>query len=624
MRGKATIPGRVSKFPQFRFGVFELDPQKGELRKSGIYIRLQKQPLRILALLASKPEEVVSREVIRREIWGDETFVDFEHGMNACIRQIRTALGDDATSPRYIETIPRQGYRFIAPIQTMDASRDPYDVLKFESGTRLQKYLRLIFLAALAAGAVAVIGTFVWQGAGFRTSSTDSPIRIAVLPFRTSGTDTDQEYFADGMTDAIIANLAKVRDLRVISRTSTMQYKGTNQSLRQIALDLNVDMVVGGSVLRADDKVRITAQLIEATTDHYLWVETYERDMRDILEVQSEVAQAVVEEIQLELSPEESTRLASSQKISPEVYEAYLKGRYFWSKRTATELKTSVEYFEKAIHLDPGYAVAYAGLADSYIVLGDYSKAEVAALEALEIDPTLAEAHASLGRILTAKNWDWAAAENAFRRAGDLNPSYATSHQWYSHYLSAVGRHEEAVREARKAQELDPLSLIAHENVGWTLYLARRFDEAIAQLRSTLEMDRTFVPALESIGLALTQVGQDEDAISSLQEAASLTNNGEIPTALLAYAYAMAKKEKSAKDLLIRLEKRPSRVQDKLLIMAATNFVIGEEVRAFRFLREAYEQKTGGLVRLKVEPMLDPLRSTPQFQELLRKMNFPE
>ncbi|MFQ5777047.1 MAG: protein kinase [Terriglobia bacterium] len=455
---------------------------------------------------------------------------------------------------------------------------------------------------------------------------------VAILPLDNLMNDSEQDYFVDGMTEAVITELSRIGALKVISRTSVMRYKGTDKSLPEIAADLGVDAIVEGSVLRSGDRVRITAQLIRAATDEHLWANKFDRNLGDILALQSDVAQAIAREIKIAVTPEEENRLARTRPVNPEAHEAYLKGRYFWNKKTEEALKTSLEYFERAIEKDSNYAAAYAGLADSYLHLAHFSgfppqeamaKAEAATLKALEIDLKLAEAHASLGHLRMHK-WDWSGSEKEFKRAVELNPNYATVHYWYAALLSQIGRHPEAVAEINRALELDPLSLMINTTAGVGRYRARQYDLAIEQFQRTLAMDPNFVPARQDLGLVYVQKGFYDEAIAELREARELPGAGARGAAFLAYAYAVGGKTRQAFEILDELKEVSRQGRPPSYEIAAVHAALGQKDQAFAWLENAYVERDSWLVFLKVEPMFDPLRGDARFQDLLRRMNFPE
>jgi TolB-like protein/DNA-binding winged helix-turn-helix (wHTH) protein len=446
---------QATAHPAMRFGPFEVDPRAGELRKHGIRIKLRDQSLQILLVLLERPGEVVTREELRARLWPADTFVDFDHGLNAAVNKLRQALADSAEEPRYIETLPRRGYRLlVAPESPAEA---PAGLAAVQAPTpaagqvalpspQRRWYRGWPALAGLFLVALVMILVFALRNTGVRArlsrNATNTRIEsIVVLPLENLSKEAEQEYFVEGMTDQLTTNLAKIAALRVISRTSATRYKGTHKSLADIARELNVDAVVEGTVLRSGERVRITAQLIQAATDRHLWAESYEGDLGDILVLQDKVAQDIAEQIRAKLTPRDLEQLGRSRHISPEAYEAYLKGRYFWSRRTPEALQKAVEYFQQAVDKDPSYALAYSGLADSHNMLGDYSyvapgeafpRALALAAKALELDDTLAEAHSSLAFAKLFYDRDWAGAEHHFKRAIELNPNYAPAHQWYA------------------------------------------------------------------------------------------------------------------------------------------------------------------------------------------------
>ena len=459
---------------------------------------------------------------------------------------------------------------------------------------------------------------------------------IAVLPLTNLSRDSEQDYFTDGMTEALITDLAQIGALRVISRTSTMRYKGTDKPLPQIARELNVDALVEGSVLRAGDRVRITAQLIHAATDQHLWAKSYERDLRDILALQSEVARAVADEVQIKLTPQEQARLARSPQVNPAVHEAYLRGRYYWAKGTEQGLRKSIEYFEEAIAKDPGYALAYCGLADSINMLVSpilelmppceaAPKAKAAALRALELDETLAEAHTSLGRIKFYFDWDWTGAEKAFRRAIELNVNYSLAHHTYALLLSVLGRHAEAIRESRRAVELDPLSLLSNAIFAVVYCCTRQFENGEEQFRKTLELDPNFALARWMLGaFCLVAMGRYDESIAELQKAIALAVDVAvaIPTGVLGYCYGKSGRRNEALRILDELEELSKRRYVSPMARALTYAGLGDE-RMFDALEDAYQQRAHSLIWLNVVPWWDDVRAHPRFQEVVRRMNFP-
>jgi TolB-like protein/Tfp pilus assembly protein PilF len=452
---------------------------------------------------------------------------------------------------------------------------------------------------------------------------------LAVLPLENLSGDASQNYFADGMTDELITDLAQIRALRVISRTSAMVYKGARKPLPQIARELNVDAVVEGTVLRSGDKVRITAQLIDASTDKHLWSQSYEGELRDTLAVQNRVASAIADQIRINLTPQEQAALKSVEVVNPEAYESYLKGRYFWNKRTADGLRVALAYFNQAIERDPKYARSYSGLADTYALLGDWQyaamspkeafpKAKAAALRALELDSSLGEAHNSLAFVLDGFEWDLEAAGREFRRAIDLSPGYATAHHWYAWHLSLLGQYDEAIAEMRKAQSLDPLSLIINSDLAEILILAHSYDQSVQQSLKTIEMDPNFALAHNQLAEAYIQKHMYEKAITELRKAVQLSGDSPTPIANLARAYVLSGKRSEAVPLLNDLKKRSSPGNSSAPEVAMIYASLGDNDQAMNWLEKAYDARFNPGVLLR--PGFDPLRSDSRFQDLVRRI----
>jgi TolB-like protein/DNA-binding winged helix-turn-helix (wHTH) protein/Flp pilus assembly protein TadD len=632
---------------RLRFGVFELDLRAGELRKHGLRVRLQEQPFQVLAMLLEHSGEVVTREELQKKLWPADTFVDFDHGLNKAINKIRDALGDSAESPRFVETVARRGYRFLAEVKVSDAApvRSPELATQADPATKLQERPDLLgqraALTRLPPSVAWKISAFVlllliasfvtWKVHSWNRPS--PAIRsLAVLPFESLSSDASQDYFADGMTDELISDLGQISALRVISRTSVMVYKRARKPLPQIARELNVEAVVEGTVLRSGDHVRITAQLIDASADKHLWSRSYEGELRDTLALQSEVARAIADQIRINLNPQEQAALKSVRAVNPEAYESYLKGRYFWNKRTAEGLKVAVTYFNQAIEDDPKYAQAYSGLSDSYSLLGDWQyavmtpkealpKAKAAAIKALELDSALGEAHNSLAFCLDAFDWDLESAGKEFRRAIELNPGYATAHHWYAWHLSLLGQYNEAIIEMKKAENLDPLSLIINADLAELLNIAHSYDESIRQSRKTIEMDPNFGLAHNQLGQAYLQKHMPEEAVPELQKAVQLSAGSPTCIANLARAYVASGKRNEAVKLLNELKKRSSPAYSDASEIATIYASLGDTDQAMNWLEKAYDERfnPGVLIR----PGFDPLRSDPRFKDLLRRIGLP-
>ena len=453
---------------------------------------------------------------------------------------------------------------------------------------------------------------------------------IAVLPLDDLSADPEQAWFADGMTDALINSLARIGALKVISRTSVMKYKKERKPVREIGRELRVDAVVEGSVLRVGGRVRITAQLIDAARDLPLWGESYEHDLGDVLALQSEVAQAVADKIQLELTPQERVRLERTELVNPAAHEACLKGRHFWYKRTTASVRKGLECFQEAARLDPLYSPAHAGIADSHIVDGGrylgvspevaYANARAAAQRAVELDETLAEAHTSLAAVMTDYDWDWEGADREYRRAIELNPGYVTAHSWYAEQLSRMGRHDEAVAEARRARELDPLSLVSGMILSWILYFARRYDESIRWARRTLDLDPDYATAFRILGWALEETGRYDEAIAAHEKAVLLTEGQSNFAGQLGRAYALAGRNDEARKVLKDLLEESERSYVSSLDICIIYTALRDKQKALDWLERAYRERADHLPYIRVNPRLDPLRDEPRFRRVLVDM----
>src|SRR5580704_8732505 len=632
-----------------RFGSYEVSFRTGEVRKAGMRIRIQQQPMKLLEILLERPGEVVTREELRGRVWTGESFGDFDQAVNIAIGKLRSTLGDSAENPRYIETVPKRGYRFIADVSFVDADARPKkpesaaadlgtpelrqklpgaESADAPTGRFLAARRTLVALAVVLI--VAIVAAWLFRS---RTPGPTGISSIAVLPLENLSGDASQNYFADGMTDELITDLAQISALRVISRTSAMVYKGARKPLPQIARELNVDAVVEGTVLRAGDQVRITAQLIQAPDDKHLWAESYEGNVRDTLALQNKVALAIAEQIRINLNPHEQAALKNARVLNPEAYESYLKGRYFWNKRTANGLKVALAYFNQAIEEDPKYAQAYSGLADTYALLGDWQyavmtpkealpKAKAAAMKALELDDSLSEAHNSLAFCLEGFDWDFGSAEKEFLRAIELNPGYATAHHWYSWHLSLLGRNAEAIAEMRKAENLDPLSLIINADLAELLLIAHLPDESIQQSRKTLEMDANFALAHNQMGQGYLEKHMFGEAIAEIQKAIQLSGGSPTFTANLARAYAASGQKAAAMEQLNDLKKRSASGDPHSSEIAMIYAALGNSDQAMTWLDKSYEQRFNPGILLR--PGFDPLRSDSRFQDLVRRIGLPQ
>ncbi len=566
-----------------RFGVFEVDLRAGELRKQGIKVKLQEQPLQVLQILLENPGAVVAREQLQQRIWPSDTFVDFDHGLYNAIRRLREALEDSAETPHYVETLARRGYRFIGRLD-------------------------------------------------HAPTCIPSPIRsLAVLPLENLSRDPEQEYFAEGLTEALITTLAKIGELRVVSRTSIMLYKGIRKPLREIARELEVDAIIEGTVLRAGDRVRITAQLIDAAKETHLWAESYERDLRDVLTLQSEVAQAVAREVRVNLTPQEQVQMAQVYPVEPDAYEAYLRGRYHWNRRNAEGLGKAMQYFQQAIACDQTYAAAYSGLADclsnlSWLCIfspeNSCTKAKELAAQALEMNPNLAESHASLAWATLIYDHDFRAAEREFERSLELNPRYAHAHHWFGLYLGLTGRYEEGYTELKRAIRLEPHSIM-NQTLGFVLVFNRRYDQAKEQFEKALELDPTFFQAYWGLGAADLYKSQHQSAIAAMEKAVQLSGRAPLFLATLGEAYAAGGYRQEAQKMLNELQEVAKDRYVSPYAVAHIHAALGSKEEALHWLETAYQEHAVHMMCLKTDPRLDDLRSDRRFQDLLHRMNFP-
>jgi TolB-like protein/DNA-binding winged helix-turn-helix (wHTH) protein/Tfp pilus assembly protein PilF len=635
----ATEPAKIRDTIQFGED-FKFDLQTYRLTRDGRVLKLERIPTEILLFLIEQKGLLVTREQIAERIWGKDVFLDTDNSINGAIRKIRQVLKDDPEQPRFIQTITGKGYRFIALVGEAEGQGEA-DARILPPGVETPVPLppkrhprsksSLIFAAGLVVLLLAAVGLYL--GGRFRTQPQPSGERLmlAVLPFQNLTGDAGQDYFTDGMTEEMISQLGNLdpQHMGVIARTSVMHYKNSSTPLDQIGRELGVQYVIEGSIRRDADKVRITAQLIQMRDQTHLWAREYDRELRDLLAVQGEIAQEVADEIQLTLGDHKSAAVPAAA-LSPRSYDAYdlyLKGQYFLNKRTAADLEEAIGYFQEAVAKDPNDARAYAGLADSYALMGGYSehiqtevmpKARTAALRALQIDGNLAEAHTALALIVQNYDWDWQTAEKEFRRAIDLNPNYATAHHWYAEHLMWRGRFDEALQESERARQLDPLSLIIAADNGAILYFSRRYDRAVEKWRSVLEMDPDFQRAHLIIG-AYVGKGMFAEALADNEKFRSVTPVSSY-WSWRAIIYSRSGQAEQARHALHELlQSNQSRSVDPMII-AWAYLGTGDKDRAFVWLEKAYVQHSTELVSIKVSPGCDLLRSDPRFQDLLRRI----
>ncbi|HSB19478.1 MAG TPA: tetratricopeptide repeat protein [Anaeromyxobacteraceae bacterium] len=595
--------------------------------------------IEVLLALVERRGRIVPKEEILAAVWPD--VIVEEGNLARHVSSLRRALADGEDGERWIETHPKRGYRFVGAVAEVPAAprrQEPgAPATGPEAGpaegpgegrprrSRWPRGRPALVLGGLSLAAVAWLGSRVaWRG-----PRPAGPIAsLAVLPLANLTGDAQQEYLADAVTEGLVANLGRIRALRVISRTSAMQYKGTQKTVPQIASELRVEGVVEGSVMRAGDRFRVTAQLIDARTDGHLWAETFECDAREVLDLQAAIARAIADRLRVEVRPEERSALAVAPPVQPEAWRAYARGRHFWNQRTSEGIAESIRHFERAVALDPGYARAHAGLSDAYALAAEYRvlppatsfpRARAAALRALEIDPLLGEAHASLGAILQAE-WDWAGAERAYRRALELNPGYASAHQWYGELLTLLGRHEEAIARAARARDLDPASRIANAVLGVTWYYAGRYGEALEQLRATLALDPQFAVAHEMLGRACDATALHGEALEAFRRAVQLSGRSPEYLAALARSLALGGDAPGARALLAELRQAARTRYVSPVEFAMVHAALGERDRAFEWLERAYQERSTWLPWLGVGPGLAELRGDPRFRDLMRRL----
>ncbi|MHB8541011.1 MAG: tetratricopeptide repeat protein [Candidatus Acidiferrales bacterium] len=632
--------------PLLQFGDFTVNSRARTLHKHGVRLKLHGQPFEILLLLLSRPGDVVTREELQAKLWSGNTFVDFEHGLNTAIKKLRQTLGDSACEPRFIETVPRIGYRFIAQVNETDhvemsaASTVHTHVPVPESmhvSRRRMAVLALVGCAVLLGGLVAYRSLMPLRPP--RPQAYIGRLMLAVLPFENLTGDPSQDYFSEGLTEEMIAQLGHLNPERlgVIARASVMRYEHSREPLAQVGHDLGVQYVLEGSVSRDSQRVRITAQLVQVQNQKSVWERQYDRELTSLLALQGEIAQEIADEIQLTLGDDRG-RIAAAPKpaassSSYEAYDLYLKGRYFLNKRSAQGFQQATEYFQQAIDKDPNYAGAYAGLADSYALTSSYNlapqkelipKARAAALRALQIDDTLAEAHTSLALIAENYDWDWRTAGKEFRRAIQLDSNYPTAHHWYAEYLAWQGRFDEAFAESERARQLDPLSLIITTDHGAILYYSRQYDRAIEQFRTVLDMDPSFPRAHGLVVLAYVQQKRFADALADIEKWRR-TDNSPAIWAVEAYVYGRSGEQVQARRALAKFQQlnRPGRV-DPTAFLALAYAGMGDKEKLFTCLQKAFLERSNSLTALKVDPIYDPFRSDPRFQALLARVGLAQ
>jgi TolB-like protein/DNA-binding winged helix-turn-helix (wHTH) protein len=642
-----------------RFGAFEINLQSGELRKSGMRLRLSGQPLQVLAILVERSGEVVTREELHSKLWSADTFVDFDHGLNNAVARIREVLDDSAEAPRYVETIPRRGYRFIAPLtDLLPATVSPSTAeLRVGSGHEItppasgpsvlptEKRFRSTHPMLLGGAAVLVLLTFafaLYRSSHVKGTSKPAIKSLAVLPLTNLSGDPDQEYFADGMTEALITELGKTNVPRVISRQSVMQYKGSKKPLEEIARELDVDAMLEGTIERSGDRVRVTVHLDRASPEGQLWAGAYDRNVRDILSLQDEIARTVIDEIQAKLTPQDRAQSTRARSVDPEAYADYLRGRSVLasalgshsklaskSQYTEQDVQTAIAYFKSAIDKDPAYAQAYAGLADAHIYLGNplwtgghspkgtLSDAKEAATTALKLDPSLPEAHFSLAQTLQY-DWNWPEAEKEYKLALKLNPNYVNAHLEYGRFVQALGRNGEALVHVHYADELDPLNIAVKEIEAWVTYASRQYDLALKQFES-LGDEGGLIHVYREKGMYPEAIASDKRWTATHP----FQSRDPYPLAVLASIYGLQGRNDEAEALIKELKETARHRYVSGFFFAEAYVDLGQSDEAITWLERAYEEHDEWMVFANSYPGLDRLRSEPRFQALMRRMHFP-
>jgi TolB-like protein/DNA-binding winged helix-turn-helix (wHTH) protein len=642
MAPESNAPARI-----VRFGTFEADLNAGELRKGGVKIKVHGQPFEVLTLLLARPGEVVPREELRQRLWPTDTFVDFDHGVNTAINRLREALGDSAENPRFIETVPRRGYRFVAPVETQNSADSGTTVLGSETsssgairtkakGAPPSYGIRAKVLASAVVAAITLLVIISMTSVREPWLGHRSPPRmqsVAVLPLVNLSSDAGQDYFTDGMTEELTTDLGKISALRVISRTSTMQYKGTKKSLPEIARELNVYAIVEGTVARSGSHVRITANLLQASPEKHLWAESYESEVGDALTVQGQLAQAVAREIQVTLTQKEQHLLAASRPVNPEAQDLYFRGLYVeFEFGTVESSEKAINYFQQAIQKDPNYAAAYAGLAGVYAnwIPGMnhrprdlMPKAKEFALKALQLDNTLADAHSVLGSIELFYDWDWFAAEEEFKQTMKFNPNHARAYHWHSRGLVTRGRTEEAIAEAKLSLALDP-SLYSWDYPVWVFVLARRYDLAGERAQELLELAPNYVWGHFELAQVYEQRGKLEEAAQESLKADELFGTDPKKVARLKEAMAKSGAQGYWRRTLENYRESAKSSYVPSVLVAEACVRVGDKECAFEWLERGFQERDDLMIDLKVEPVFDGLRSDPRFQDLIRRVGIPQ
>jgi len=625
------------KRPPIRFGIFEVDLEAGELRRQGVKVKLQQQPFQILALLLECPGEVVTREELQKRLWPTDTFVDFDRGLNRATNRLRESLGDEADNPRFIETLPRRGYRFIGQVEKGDEGGSPPELVSGQDSAapadRNSQSPNFDWARAQIGFVIAIIGLGLLAAGFFFLRPRDGAIQsLAVLPFVNASSDSNAEYFSDGITESLINNLSQLPNLRVMARSTVFRYKGKDTDPQKIGNDLRVQAVLSGRLLQQGSVLIIQAELMDVKTGTQLWGGQFNRGAEDVLALQDDLSGEIAEKLRLKLTGEEKQRLVKRYTEDSEAYQFYLKGRYYWNKRSPEGAQKAVSYFQQAIGKDPAYALAYAGLADAYTYLSFFNvvppreampSAKAAAMKALEIDEHLAEAHISLGYISFAYDWDWTAAGKHFDQALALKPILTRAHNFYPLYLSSRGMAQQALAVAKASLDLDPASPSVSHYLAVQLYLARQFDQAIEQCHKTLDLDPNFAVAYHVLGQAYLAKGMNREAEVVLEKYSALSQGSADSLALLGYSHARLGERSRALRTLEELKAASKKSYVPAFYFAMIYAALEDKDQAFLQLEQGYDERFARFAYLKLEALWDPLRSDGRFSDLVQRVGIP-
>jgi TolB-like protein/DNA-binding winged helix-turn-helix (wHTH) protein/Tfp pilus assembly protein PilF len=619
-----------------RFGQFEFDVHTGDLRRAGLRLRITGQPLRILQRLVERGSDLVTREELRQDLWSDDTFVDFDRGLNSAMKRLRAVLGDTGDHPRFIETLPKRGYRLLVPVTWQTESTGPGTgppAATPDAGTEAPRPATRHWGRWVGAGGIglALVAALTWSLASGPHSRPQRS--LAVLPFVVAGPQADREtdeYLAFGMADALITELTRLGGVRVVSQTSSMQYRNAGKRLPDIARELGVDVVVEGAVLREGTRVRTTVQLIDATTDSHLWAHSYEHERDSVLTLARDVARTAAREVRARLTPSVSTAPAHAVDVDPRVWEAYLKGRYHVSRGNEADFARARDHFSEALAVDARHAPSHAGLADYYILNDTLDPAEslrqarTHALQALALDETLPDAHASLAFLRYYGDWNWTGAEQSFQRALELNPQHARGHRWYALFLAAMSRFEDARREVAAALQSDPVAIVNQDVAAAVAFNARRFAEAAAIGRGMVDLDAGDVRGHEHVALASIKLGDGARALQAVDRALAIAPDNVLMQAFRAMSLASVGRSHDAAAVMADLTRRAEGPHLPPAIAAMAHATIGEADLALAALERAYDVRDPYLVLVHVSPWFDPLRGHPRFERVHARLAFPQ